>query len=343
VRDLSAYHLEPEPVAIKLNQNENPYDWPGEIKDRVLAFCRARPWNRYPNFIPTELKAALAGYAGVSADQVIVGNGSNEMLLVLLIALMRRDRAVVTVQPTFTVYNLLVNGMGGRPEPVFLDGQMRFDVDAVISRITACAGCLLIICSPNNPTGSTLDEQQLCRILDAHDGMCVLDQAYVEFGGFNAVGLLGRYPNLIITRTFSKAFSAAGLRIGYMMGDPAVIREINKVKLPYNINFFTEYAARAVLENAALMRSRIDGLTASRDDLYRFLKSLPFTAVYPSAANFLMVRLAAKDALFQKLRSDGVLVRDVSKYPMLDGCLRVNVGTPDENESLKRSLARFFR
>jgi histidinol-phosphate aminotransferase len=154
--------------------------------------------------------------------------------------------------------------------------------------------------------------------------------------------LLAAYPNLIITRTFSKAMRGAGLRLGYMCGAPEIIAEVNKIKLPYNINFFSEYVAIKLLEHRRELEETVSFLTAQRDSLYRFLTALPLDKVYPSAANFILIRTGRKDALFASLKERGILVRDVSSYPMLSGCLRINVGTAEENERLRDALSGFF-
>jgi len=241
VRQLAAYHLKPSPATVKLNQNENPWDWPAEVKQEMARVCLERPWNRYPPFVPEDLKSALAEYAGVSPECVLAGNGSNEMLLVSLVSLMDRSRPVILCQPTFTVYELLVRGMGGTVCPVMLRrGDFRFDLPAIREACRGNPRSLLILCSPNNPTGCSLTREDLLVLLSEHSGMLLLDQAYVEFGGYDALPLLREFPNLVITRTFSKAFAGAGLRIGYLVGAPEVVQEMNKVKLPYNINFFTD-------------------------------------------------------------------------------------------------------
>ncbi|HEX7511064.1 MAG TPA: aminotransferase class I/II-fold pyridoxal phosphate-dependent enzyme, partial [Chitinivibrionales bacterium] len=213
VRNLATYHLEPVAAPIKLNQNENPNDWPLAVKEEIARFCVARPWNRYPHFVPRELKERLAHYTGHPAEGILVGNGSNEMLLVLLISCANTQAGVVLCQPTFTVYRLLSGGLGVEAVNVPLKADMSFDVDGICCAVKNKPRGVLIVCSPNNPTGSCLDQRQLRAILAVHTGVLVLDQAYVEFGGFNATALIKEYPNLIITRTFSKAMAGAGLRL----------------------------------------------------------------------------------------------------------------------------------
>jgi histidinol-phosphate aminotransferase len=340
---LTQYHLEPEPSAtVKLNQNESPFDWPPQVKEEVADFCRRRPWNRYPNFIPDELKKKLSAYAGVEPDGIIVGNGSNEMLLVLMLSLASRERDVILCQPTFTVYRLLAAGVGATERVVYLDKNLGFDVDAICDAARRHKGAVLVLCTPNNPTGSFLSENDLKKILSVHTGFCICDQAYVEFGGYSAVPLLESNPNLIITRTFSKAFAGAGLRLGYMLGTPEIIGQINKIKLPYNINFFSEHVGGVLLSQTGTVRQRIDLIVRERDALFSVLSALPFDAVYKSAANFMMVRCSRKSELFSHLKNSGILVRDVSAYPMCENCLRVNVGTSAENKAFTDAVGEFF-
>jgi histidinol-phosphate aminotransferase len=345
VRALKAYHLTPEECGIKLNQNENPHDWPQDVKREAARFFTERPWNRYPNFVPEELKAALARYVGVDgigAANVIVGNGSNEMLLVLLLTFAAKAKSVIICPPTFTVYRLLCDGMGAKAVNVSLTDDLRYDVAGIKKAAADNPGAILVICSPNNPVGNVIDEDDFRAILDIHTGICILDQAYVEFGGFDGVKLLSDYPNLIVTRTFSKAMAGAGLRLGYMVGNSEIIAEINKIKLPYNINFFTEHAAAVILENAKMVRESVKTLIDERDSLHQYLTTLPFDNVYPTAANFILVRTSKKQELFDHLRNDGILVRDVSSYHLLENCLRISVGTREENLKLRESVGGFL-
>lgn len=342
IRALSAYHLEPEACTVKLNQNENPFDWPREIKEEIGRFCVERPWNRYPPFIPGELRSMLAGYAGSGSGSVLVGNGSNEMLLVALLTLVNRDSRVIVCQPTFTVYRLLANGLQAGCVSVPLDSSLRYDTAAIAAASRNNPAAVLILCSPNNPTGGALSEEELRGIMRVHTGFCILDQAYVEFGGYDAVPLVREFPNLIITRSFSKAFAGAGLRLGYCIADPAIIAEMNKIKLPYNISFFAEHTAKVLLRRRDAVAPTIAAVVRERGRLFSFLQALPLDAVYPSEANFILVRCAGKAALFDSLKASGILVRDVSSYPLLENCLRLSVGSAEENQALRSALSAFF-
>lgn len=343
VKNLQAYHLKPDAFEIKLNQNESPFDWPDSIKEDFATFCKSRPWNRYPDFIPLELKNTIATYVNTSPKNIIAGNGSNEMLLVLLLALTSNKSTVIICQPTFTVYQLLTKGLGRNLVATSLNDDLSFNTENILKASHDNPASLLILCSPNNPTGTALNEIQIRQILDNHNGFLVLDQAYVEFGGYNAIPLLDEYPNLIITRTFSKAFSGAGLRFGYMIGHEKIIEEINKIKLPYNINFFTEYLVRVMFSNSDIIGESIKRILVQKKKLIMFLNTLPIDKIYPSASNFILFRTKFKDALLSYLKNNNILLRDVSSYPMLENCLRICVGTEEENEIVMGKLEGFFK
>lgn len=341
VRTQKSYHLCRRDVPVKLNQNENPFDWPAEIKEEVAQFSRERPWNRYPPFIPNELKTMLGDYIDMPAECILTGNGSNEILLILMLSFTSKGKPVILCQPTFTVYRFLVEGTGGTCHTVNLNQNMQFDIDAILAASARAPEAPLIICSPNNPTGASLGETALRTILTQHRGMVIVDQAYIEFGGYNAIPLISTFPNLLVARTFSKAFAGAGLRVGYCTGNVDVIAEISKIKLPYNLNFFSEFVARTALRHRKELSKGIVILRNERDLMHSFLTTLPLT-VFPSDANFILIRSSHKQQLFDALLNEGILIRDVSSYPMLDSCLRISIGTPEENQLLKNALNRFF-
>ena len=343
VRELAAYTLRPDESRIKLNQNENPYDVPAELKERLLGRLAERPWNRYPPFVARDFIAAVAEATGWPAGGILVGNGSNELIQAILATVVEPAVSVVIPEPTFTLYRLLTRVGGGTVVPAPLDGELGFDVQRIIRAALESDAALVVVCSPNNPTGAALSREQIERLHDETESLVVLDQAYVEFGGFDAIPLLAERPRLIILRTFSKAMALAGLRAGYLLAHEELAREIAKAKLPYNLNFITETVAAEVLRNRELLRPRVEEIRAERDRLLRELGTMDGIRVYPSAANFVLFRVESgfldHRIVFRRLLDEhSVLVRDVSKYPMLDGCLRVNAGTPAENDAFLKGM-----
>jgi histidinol-phosphate/aromatic aminotransferase/cobyric acid decarboxylase-like protein len=315
VRRLSAYTLKHVKADVKLDQNENPYELPQGLKEEVARRVLERPWGRYPEFVPHSTTAALSKFTGWTEDGILIGNGSNELILAGLSVVLGSQRKAVIPQPTFTLYKLL---------------SSVFEASAVT-----------VICSPNNPTGALLPAPALERILRATSGLVFLDEAYHEFSGQTALTLLPAHPNLIVLRTFSKAMSMAGLRFGYLMAHPEIAREIHKAKLPYNVNVFTLAAAELVLERPDVMRDAIQTLVAERQRVLAEVRKRQGVEAFDSCTNFFLIRTKknARD-LFDALYAQGVLVRDVSSYPMLERALRVSVGKPEENNRFLNALDR---
>jgi histidinol-phosphate aminotransferase len=341
VREQPAYTLAAPQARRKLNQNESPFDFPPELKRLVLEQASGRAWQRYPEFAPPDLLARLAAHYGWLADGVLVGNGSNELIQSTLAVTLGAGDAVVAPSPTFSLYRLLTAVLGGRYVPVPLGDDYVFDVDALIDTARRTAAKVIVLNSPNNPTGSALPEGAVERILAATTALVVADEAYQDFGGPSAIGLLPRSSRLVVLRTFSKALGLAGLRFGLALAHPAVAREIAKGKLPYNVNVVTLAAARTALEHAPMLAARTREVIEIRDWFVARLAALPGLTVYPTAANFVLIRCSrppAKD-LFGRLLDDyGILVRDVSDSPQLSECLRISIGTSEDMDAVISAL-----
>ena len=337
VRALAAYTLAARSAEVKVDQNENPRDLPVELKRQVLEKALARPWNRYPPFDPWELQGALAASAGWRADGVLVGNGSNELIEALLMVTVGEGTPVVIPQPTFALYALLTRVLGGTVVAVPLDDHLQYDVHALAAARREHRAPLTIVCSPNNPTGGVLEPAAVEQLCAESDGLVAVDEAYHEFSGISVVPLLERYPNLVVLRTFSKAMAMAGLRVGYLLASPELVREVDKARLPYNLNVISQMAALAALGHRDAMAAGVRGIV---DERHR-LADLRGLSAYPSRANFILVELATRAPrdVFEALHARGVLVRDVSAHPRLARCLRISVGTPDENDRLLSALA----
>jgi histidinol-phosphate aminotransferase len=340
VRRISAYTLKHVKADVKLDQNENPYELPQDLKEEVARRVLARPWGRYPEFVPHSTTEALSRFTGWTEDGILIGNGSNELIMAGLSVVVGSGRKVVIPQPTFTLYQLLSSVYEANVTTVPMNASdFSFNVEALEAESKNAA--VTVICSPNNPTGSLLESSALRRILEGTSGLVFLDEAYHEFSGQTALTLLPEYPNLIVLRTFSKAMSMAGLRFGYLMAHPEVAREIHKAKLPYNVNVFTLTAAELVLERPEIMKTAIQTLIGERQRVMAELQKRPGIEVFNSCANFFLMRTKhnARD-LFEALYEQGVLVRDVSSYPMMERVLRISAGTPEENNRFLAALDR---
>lgn len=340
VRAIRAYTLEPLDAPIKINQNENPFGMPAAIKEEVLRRARAHDWARYPEFAPTGLLEKLASLVGWKSDGVMAGNGSNEMIQSVVNAIVERGVRVVLPEPTFSVYQQVIHVAGGEVIPVALNEDLTFNFPRLASKIVTTKAQLAIICSPNNPTGCTISARDLSSLARNSDGIIIVDQAYLEIGGEDFVPLLAEHPNLVILRTFSKAMAMGGLRVGYCLAAPELIREFTKAKMPYSLNFFSLLAAEVALDNLSLFTPLIEKMRSERERLFAELGKIDGLTPVPSAANFFAVKTSAVPprALFEALHARGILIRDVSGAPMLSECVRISVGTPAENDQLLAML-----
>lgn len=340
VRAAAGYTLEAPAAPRKLNQNESPYDVPAAMKEAVLDAAREAAWNRYPAFAPTELLERLAARHTWTAEGILVGNGSNELIQATLAVTVGPGTGVVTPVPTFSLYALLTAVHAGRHIAVPLDRNFRFDLDALVR--AAGGAAVVIVNTPNSPTGTPLPEGGVRRLLSETECLVVVDEAYQDFGGPTAVPLLAEYPRLVVLRTFSKAMAMAGLRFGYLLAHPAVAREIAKAKLPYNVNRVTLAAAHAALDHAGEMARLVARVCRARDRLVAELSRLAGLVTFPTAANFVLVRCEALPAavVFRRLVEEhGILVRDVSHGPGLAQCLRITAGTEEDVDAVVRALA----
>jgi len=367
---LRPYTLAPHRASVKLNQNENPWDAPAEIKLETLNRMKDRAWSRYPDFTPQRLHERLAKFSGWQPDGVIAGNGSNELIQALLMVTIGEGKRVLITEPTFALYRQITTVLGGEVVSVPLSRDLQFDVAALLEEIEQKQPAVTIICSPNNPTGCVISDEELVVLLKAARGLIVVDEAYHEFahpgspargprwrsaagvangqpgwgGGHSAVPLLSDHENLIVLRTFSKAMALAALRVGYLLASPELVGEIAKAVLPYNLNALSQTAAEVAIDMfEAKLQPLVEAICAERDRLYVELASIPGLVPVQSQANFMVVRSNKEPKrVFAELLKRDILIRDVSGYPMLKDYFRVSVGTPEENDLLIRALREIF-
>ena len=340
VRALRAYTLSPHRASVKINQNENPWDAPAEIKEEVLGRFVAREWSRYPDFVPASLHERLAQFANWKMDGVIAGNGSNELIQAVLMVTIGPNKRVLISEPTFALYKQVATVLGGEVETVLLTPYLTYDTAALLETIEEKQPDVTIICSPNNPTGCVIETDELRRLLRAARGLVVIDEAYHEFARQSVVPLLEEHENLVVLRTFSKAMAFAALRVGYLLAAPELVREIGKAVLPYNLNAFSQLAAEVALEKySALLGPTVEAIIAERERLYLAVSEIPGLHPRESQANFMVVKSDTEiKRIFAELLQREILVRDVSGYPLLSEYFRFSVGTPEENDRLLRAL-----
>lgn len=344
VRGEPPYRSTPRDARHKLNQNESPHDLPPEIRRLVLERLASLPWNRYPEAVPQALVGRLAARANWTADGIVAGCGSNDLIQTLLSIVVGPGDALVAPAPTFALYRRVVAVQGGRYLPVPLGPRFAYDVGALIAAARSSRARAVILCAPNNPTGTDLPPADVRRVVEETDGLVLVDEAYRDFGGVSASELLPASPRLVIFRTLSKAPGIAGLRFGYLLAHPALAVEVLKAKLPYDITAPTLAAVDVVLDHEAALRGRSAELLAERDRLMAACRALPGVELFPSAANFFLLRVPDAARVAERLLAEhSVLVRDLSAQPGLEECLRISVGTADDTDALVRGLAEILR
>ena len=330
VAAMTAYTLDVREAGVKLNQNESPFDFPRQLKERVLAQMLDRPWNIYPDFENVALREALGRALEMSSDNVLVGNGSNELLAASIATFVGPGTPVIFPWPTFALYEKLIAIAGGLPVPVEFGPESGFlPLDDILDAVRRYPDAVVIVCSPNNPTGGVLPRGGVEALL-ATGAMLVLDRAYTDFESDSPRARSA--ANLVELRTFSKAYGLAALRVGWLVSTAANCREIRKVKLPYSLNAVSEAVATMALENGP----NVEPVIAERERVVAALRHL--VEVFPTQANFVTFRVASASALFDALLARGVLVRDVSSCPNLQNCLRASIGAREQNDAFLNAL-----
>jgi len=336
---LQPYRVETPPHRIRLDANESPFDLPEAVRQEVRHRLDAVATNRYPDSDARALREGLASRFGLEPDSIVVGNGSDELIAYLILALGRPDARVVSPEPSFSMYRILSQAIGVEYRGVPLCANFELDADAVREAFRPDGTNLLFLSYPNNPTGNCWDDNAIRSLLGEPNVLVVLDEAYAEFSQRSFVPALGEFPNLIVLRTFSKAFGLAGLRVGYLLADPSWVACVNVVRLPYNVNRWSQEVACVALKYASLFEERIEQIRQERNRIYHALTNDERFEPYRSDANFVLFR-AREDAdhVFRRLLNRGILIRNLNRPGPLANCLRVTAGTPEENDAFLAAL-----
>jgi histidinol-phosphate aminotransferase len=335
IRALRAYQVPDATGLVKLDAMENPYGWPQGLRSEWLEALRGAELNRYPDPQGRQVQEALRASMGIPPDMgLLLGNGSDELIQMLALTLAHPGRKVLSLDPGFVMYRMiaLFSGMEYVGVPLKPD-DFSLDLPAVLEALDLELPALTFIAYPNNPTGNLFETQAIERIIEAAPGLVVVDEAYAPFTDQSFLSRLGDWPNLLVLRTLSK-MGLAGLRLGYLTGPEEWINEIDKTRLPYNINSLTQTSAAFALHHKTVLDEQTQAIRAERARLFDALAKIPGIHPYPSEANFILLRLpaGAADACFAGLKARGVLVKNLSgTHRLLTDCLRVTVGTPEEN------------
>lgn len=345
IRQLAAYHVADASGLTKLDAMENPYTldeltghWP-----EVLASAAI---NRYPDPSATALRDILAQVMAVpDSAATMLGNGSDELIQMLAMAVSGKDRCILSFEPGFVMYRMIAEFVGMQYVGVPLDQQFELDMEVTRNAIEEHQPAIIFIAYPNNPTGNLFSEKDIEEILNIAPGLVVLDEAYQPFAQETFMPKLEQYDQLMVMRTVSK-MGLAGLRLGMLAGNPALIKEINKVRLPYNINVLTQHAAKSALEHVDMLDEQAAEIRAERDLLLKNLMEMEEIEVFPSSANFILYRViqGSAEAVFEAIRADGILIKNINAQAgPLKQCLRVTVGKPEENKLFIKALEKALR
>lgn len=345
VARLEPYDPNFTPCDINLSANENTYGMPEQVRAAIDEAIAATATNRYPDPMSNELRDQIATWHGVRRENVCVGNGGDELLFNFFLAFGGPGKRLVDCPPTFTVYDIYSKMVGTSVVRCWRDPDtFELDVDALLPM--AKSADMVIVTSPNNPTGNVIAAADVARICEACPGMVMVDEAYAEFAdeGTSCEGLLATYDNLVVLHTFSKAFCLAGVRMGYVLAAPDVIEVLGAVRQPYTVDVFAQAATQVVTSMRGAFRPTIETIRSERQRLAQGLAAIECVRVWPSQGNFLLVRMPFAAIVRARLRDKrSILVRDFSSTPGLEDCLRITVGTPRENDELLDAIASVLK
>ena len=313
-------------ASVFLDANENPWN---------------EPINRYPDPLQRQVKARLSQLKGVEPRSIFLGNGSDEAIDLVIRAFCEpKADNIVTITPSYGMYEVAAETNDVECRKVALDERFDLDVAALWAAVDAHTK-VIYLCSPNNPSGNSLNREAIYQLLRGFEGLVVVDEAYIDFSSQPSFLVeLSQYPNLIVLQTFSKAWGAAAIRLGMAFAAPAIIEVLNKIKYPYNINLLVQNKALELMENEAEMRQEVKAILAERMRMAKLLSEAPFGfEVFPSDANFLLVRVGDADRLYKALVDRGIIVRNRNRVLKCQGCLRITIGLPAENDLLLRALS----
>ncbi|HXH72809.1 MAG TPA: histidinol-phosphate transaminase [Mariprofundaceae bacterium] len=341
IKALAAYHVQDSSGLIKLDAMENPYPLPDALRTALGKHLADVAINRYPDADMLALRTRIAERDGVKPEQVLIGNGSDEIIQMLLLAADAGECVMPT--PTFVMYDLISRWLKRPVAPVPLNADFSLDANKFLQVCAREKASIAFLACPNNPTGNMWPEETIRQIAESFRGLLVIDEAYMPFAERNHTNLIGR--NVLVLRTFSK-FGWAGLRLGYLLGDAQLIAHLNKVRLPYNINSLTQAAAEFLLDHTAVFEKQAADIRTERERVTAALAAIDpkKVEVFPSQANFVLIRVREAGKVFDAVKAKGVLIKNLhSTNGLLANCLRLTIGTPDENNAclaaLKEALA----
>ena len=344
IRKQQAYPIEEQSCRIKLDANENPYTIAPSQQNRIFEQLKTISLNRYPDPASTDLREQFAQYFGIDKDMLMIGNGSDELIQVLLTAFdSSSSGGVITPVPTFAMYRIIAVNTGHSIIEVPLNDQFDLDRENILDAMSRNKPHLIFLSYPNNPTGNLFDSGIIEEILTKSDGIVVVDEAYVNFSEKSFLPELDRWDNLVILRTLSKVGFAA-IRLGFLIGKPSLVHELNKVRLPYNLNALSQAVGLFFLKYEDELQKKIDSIILSRQHLFNELTDIDGIHPYHSDSNFILFSCAHdKNRLYRELLKKGILIKNFTSPDSLKDCFRVTVGSNEENREFLEALRNILR
>ena len=340
VRALTAYSVPDSAGLIKLDAMENPYTWPAALRTEWLERLRHVELNRYPDPAACALTERLHRYLALSEDVgLLLGNGSDELIQIIALALRSEGSAILAPEPTFVMYRMVAEVLGQRFVGVPMNAEdFSIDLPVMLAAIKTHQPAAVFLACPNNPTGNLFPREEVEAILESAPGLVVIDEAYFPFARETWLYDIPHRSNLVVLQTLSK-IGLAGLRVGMLAGAPVWLDEFNKIRLPYNINTLSQASAAFILEHANLLDEQAAQIIRDREELMVHLRALPGLKVWPSRANFILFRVTSAREVHESLKQRGVLIKCLDGvHPLLKDCLRVSIGTSAENAAFLNAL-----
>lgn len=336
VRELKAYHVSEPDVAIKLHANESPFNLSVQLREDIAKEIETLDFNRYPDPSCAKLRNAFASKIGVSPAQMLLGNGSDELIQMIIMAFGGQGGQIVIPTPTFSMYKNIALSLGEDVSSVPLDSVFELDAEAILKE-EGSKPSVTFISYPNNPTGNCFSQEAITDILNRSEGVVVVDEAYFDYSKKSFINRLNNYPNMIILRTLSKV-GLASLRLGALVASEKIVEIINRVRLPYNIGSMQQSVALAALKSRADIDEGINRVLKERDRVCASMAKLKSLEIFRSDSNFILFRVLNADLIFNGIVKDGVLIRNLNSDGPLKNCLRVTIGSADENDSFLHAL-----
>ncbi|MTI70594.1 MAG: histidinol-phosphate transaminase [Firmicutes bacterium] len=332
ILNLKKYETDNYRYKYKLNANESPFNIDQELLEKIALGFKCINFNRYPDPDALMLRKELSNYIKTDYENIMVGNGSDELISIIINSFLSENDLILTHGPTFSMYQILTKVKGSK----FLEipfKNLDIDIDKIIEAANKNKAKMIILCSHNNPTGAVISKSDILKVLTNTNAYVLVDEAYIEFGGDSVVDEIYNYDNLIVLRTLSKAFGLAGIRLGYLVSSKDIVDILLRVKAPYNVNRISQYVAIELIKNREEINNKINIIINEREKLFKELKDIDGLYVYPSKGNFLLIKTNKSKYVFEKLLENKILVRNFNSS-LLKDCLRITVGSSKENKIL---------